>query len=88
MYHWTITGSTMEEWEPQGGWNRSFSERERIQCTELFFVYAQTTTVANASILAHMEIFKQKYHNLTYSEGNSISPSIVMKNNPVVIKMP
>ena len=58
----------MEEWEPVGGWNASFSEQERIQSTNLFFFFKKRYAEKVASSLAIMVIFKQKYHGLQYSE--------------------
>ena len=58
----------MEEWEPVGGWNASFSEQERIQSTNLFFFFKKRYVEKIASTLAIMTIFKQKYHGLQYSE--------------------
>lgn len=58
----------MEEWEPVGGWNASFSEQERIQSTNLFFFFKKKYAEKVALTLAIMTIFKQKYHGLQYSE--------------------
>ena len=39
MFYWTPLSNRMEEWEPVGGWNASFSEQDRIQSTNLFFFF-------------------------------------------------
>ena len=68
MFYWTPLSNGMEEWEPVGGWNASFSEQERIQSTNLFFFFKKRYAEKVASSLAIMVIFKQKYHGLQYSE--------------------
>ena len=52
----------MEEWEPVGGWNASFSEQERIQSTNLFFFFKKRYVEKIASTLAIMTIFKQSFY--------------------------
>jgi hypothetical protein len=68
MFYWTPLSNRMEEWEPVGGWNASFSEQERIQSTNLFFFFKKKYAEKVALTLAIMTIFKQKYHGLQYSE--------------------
>jgi len=68
MFYWTPLSNSMEEWEPMGGWNASFSEQDRIQSTNLFFYFKKRYAEKVASSLAIMTIFKQKYHGLQYSE--------------------
>ena len=68
MFYWTPVSNRMEEWEPVGGWNASFSEQDRIQSTNLFFFFKKRYAEKVASSLAIMTIFKQKYHGLQYSE--------------------
>jgi len=53
---------------PKGGWNRTFSEQDKIKCTTLFFFFKTKGFKENiAEILVHMVLFKQKY-NIKYSE--------------------
>ena len=53
---------------PKGGWNRTFSEQDKIKCTTLFFFFKNKGFKENiAEILAHMTVFKQMY-NLKYSD--------------------
>ncbi len=59
-----------EEWQPKGGWNRAFSEQDKIQCTTLFFFFNHKKGYKDhvAEILAHMVLFKQKYPGLAYTQ--------------------
>jgi len=68
MFYWTPLSNGMEEWEPVGGWNASFSEQDQIQSTNLFFFFKKRYAEKVAAALAIMTIFKQKYHGLQYSE--------------------
>jgi hypothetical protein len=70
MIHWNPLSDTLHEWTPIGGWNKAFSNKDKIQCTSLFVFFKEKKgyTDKMASVLAHMVIFKQKYHGLTYSE--------------------
>ena len=53
---------------PKGGWNRTFSDQDKIKCTTLFVFFKSKKFKENiAEILAHMVLFKQKY-NIKYSE--------------------
>lgn len=58
------------EWEPKGGWNRAFSEQDKLQCATLFFFFTHKKGYKEraAEILAHMVLFKQKYPGLTYTQ--------------------
>lgn len=57
-------------WQPQGGWNTTFSEKDKIQCTNLFFFFKNKKGFKDnmAAILAQMVIYKQKYSGLKYSD--------------------
>jgi predicted adenine nucleotide alpha hydrolase (AANH) superfamily ATPase len=67
-WHPTITTST--SWTPKSGWNNSFSEKDKIQYTNLFFFFKNKKGFKEnmAEILAQMVIYKQKYSGLTYSD--------------------
>jgi hypothetical protein len=67
--YWNPAGDRMEEWQPIGGWNASFSEQDKIQLTNLFFFLKNKKgcNTPKAEIMAHMVVFKQKY-KLKYSE--------------------
>ena len=69
MIYWSPTSSETINWEPLGGWNSSFSEKDKIQCTNLFFFLKNKKGFKEntAHILAQMVIFKQKYKGLKYS---------------------
>ena len=59
--------SLNQEWVPIGGWNKSFSEKDKIECRNLFVFFNKDFKEDIAQILAYMVLFKQKYH-ITYSE--------------------
>ena len=68
--YWSPLNDTVESWEPKTGWNVSFSEAEKIQCTNLFFFFKNKKGLKEsvAESLAHMVVFKGKYKGLKYSE--------------------
>ena len=70
MLYWNPLQDTTQEWEPVGGWNASFSEQDKIQCTHLFFFFQNKKgcSAKVANVFAHMVLFKQKYSGLYYSE--------------------
>lgn len=70
MIYWTPACKEISSWQPQSGWNSSFSEKDKIQCTNLFFFFKNKKGFNDnvSQILAQMVIFKQKYHGLKYSE--------------------
>jgi predicted adenine nucleotide alpha hydrolase (AANH) superfamily ATPase len=68
--YWNPVSDKIEEWQPVGGWNSSFSEQEKIQLTNLFFFFKNKKGCKDrkAESLAHMVLFKQKYNGIIYSE--------------------
>lgn len=70
MIYWSPTIATTETWEPRGKWNNTFSEKDKIQCTNLFFFFKNKKGFKEnmAETLAQMTIYKQKYSGLQYSE--------------------
>lgn len=70
MFHWSPTVSEVESWEPYGGWNSSFSEKDKIQFTNLFFFLKNKKGFKEslATAIAQMVVYKQKYPGLKYSE--------------------
>lgn len=69
MIFWSPNNSETVVWEPLSGWNSSFSEKDKIQCTNLFFFFKNKKGFKEnmSEILAQMVIYKQKYNGLTYS---------------------
>ena len=69
MIFWSPNNSEVSVWEPKSGWNSSFSEKDKIQCTNLFFFFKNKKGFKEnqAESLAQMVIFKQKYTGLEYS---------------------
>lgn len=63
------TKASVIEWVPTGGWNQTFSEEDKIKCTNLFFFFKfkKGFTDRNANTLAQMVIYKQKYNGMRYS---------------------
>ena len=70
MLYWSPTTNKTEEWSPKSGWNSTFSEKDKIQCTNLFFFFKNKKGFKEniADTLAQMAIYKQKYNGLEYSE--------------------
>ena len=67
---WSPTISETQSWEPYSGWNSCFSEKDKIQCTNLFFFFKNKKGFKEnvAEVLAQMVIYKQKNSGLRYSE--------------------
>ena len=70
MIYWSPTNTITYSWAPAGGWNSGFSEKDKIQCTNLFFFFKNKKGFKNttAESLAQMVIYKQKYNGLKYSD--------------------
>jgi predicted adenine nucleotide alpha hydrolase (AANH) superfamily ATPase len=70
MIFWSPNSSDTQTWEPPSGWNSCFSEKDKIQCTNLFLFFKNKKGFKEniADILAQMVIYKQKYNGLKYSE--------------------
>jgi predicted adenine nucleotide alpha hydrolase (AANH) superfamily ATPase len=69
MIHWSASNDKLENWSPIGGWNSTFSESEKIECTNLFFFFKNKKGFKEntAEILAQMVIYKNKYIGLQYT---------------------
>jgi len=68
MFYWSPLESSVQEWNPAGGWNKTWTEKEKIQCTQLyFFLVKKGYSNRVASSIAHMYVYKEKYH-VSYSE--------------------
>ena len=70
MFHWSPTSSSIQTWMPEEGWNRTWTEKDKIQCTRLYFFFHDVKQYSSeaASIMAHMMVYKEKCHGLQYSE--------------------
>lgn len=70
MIYWSPTSLETKSWSPPSGWNSSFSEKDKLQCTNLFFFFKNKKGFKEniAETLAQMVIFKQKYPGLKYSD--------------------
>jgi predicted adenine nucleotide alpha hydrolase (AANH) superfamily ATPase len=70
MLYWSPINDKTESWTPQAGWNSVFSEKDKIQYTNLFFFFKNKKGFKEnmAEILAQMIIYKQKYNGLKYSD--------------------
>ena len=86
------------DYKPKGGWNPTFSQKDRLTCTDLFEYISPIHGEIIAEMMSQMIIYKQKYHlryseeqeqkiaavfTKSYSLGKSISPKIVIKNKTV-----
>lgn len=68
MFYWSPLESSVQEWNPAGGWNKTWTEKEKIQCTQLYFFFVKKGYSARvASSIAQMYVYKEKY-NVFYSE--------------------
>lgn len=70
MLYWSPVQDKVEEWQPTGGWNASFSEQDKIQGTYLFFFFKNKKGCSDrkAEILAQMVVSKHKYKGLMYTK--------------------
>lgn len=70
MIYWSPISADTYSWSPLGGWNNSFSEKDKIECTNLFFFFKNKKGFKDtiAENLAQMVIYKQKYNGLKYSD--------------------
>jgi hypothetical protein len=70
MIYWSPNSTTTYSWTPTGGWNNGFSEKDKIQCINLFFFFKNKKGFKDitAESLAQMVIYKQKYNGLKYSD--------------------
>ena len=74
MIYWSAANTETEEWKPKGGWNSVFSEKDKIQCTNLFFFFKNKKGFNEnmAETLAQMVMYKQKYNGLRYSDEQEL----------------
>jgi hypothetical protein len=81
MLYWTPSVSEPIEWQPKGGWNTSFSEKDKIQCINLFFFFKNNKGFKDgpAEMLSQMVIYKQKYHGMKYSKEQEAILSEALK---------
>jgi hypothetical protein len=56
-------------WIPVGGWNRTWTEKEKVQCSRLYFFFHDKKHYSEkaSSIMSQMVIYKDKWH-VHYSE--------------------
>lgn len=69
MIYWNPSNNETHEWIPISGWNNSFSVKDKLQCTQLYFFFKDKKGYKEtiAEIMAQMVIYKQKYKDLKYS---------------------
>lgn len=74
MFTWSPTSTTIHEWTPEEGWNRTWTEKDKIQCTRLYFFFHTVKQYSEsvASTMAHMMVYKEKCHGLYYSEEQEL----------------
>jgi len=58
------------QWTPRGGWNPRYSEQEKIKAIHLFSFFTERKRYpeAQAEVLVHMALWKQKCAGLRYTE--------------------
>lgn len=72
-------------YKPKGGWNPTFSQKDRVTCTELFEHIRPIHGEIIAEMMSQMIIFKRKYH-LKYSEEQEQKIAAIFKNHSLGIK--
>jgi len=70
MQYWSPTMNEIKTWSPPGGWNSTFSNTDKIQCTNLYFFFKDKKGFKEniATNLAQMVVYKKKYNGLKYSD--------------------
>jgi len=68
--YWDPKCEEIKEWKPVGGWNKQFSEQDKIEATHLFFFFKNKKGYKDlqSEIMSNMIIFKNKYNGMKYSE--------------------
>lgn len=67
-----------EVWMPKGGWNKGFSEKDKVECMNLFIFLKKTYKEHIAEMLAHMILFKQKYGVIySFDQENLIKDALI-----------
>jgi hypothetical protein len=69
MLYWSPLSETINSFEPKAGWNASFSDKDKIAYTNLFFFLKNKKGFTDniAETYSQMIIFKQKYPHLKYN---------------------
>jgi hypothetical protein len=84
MIYWSPVNDKTENFNPKAGWNSAFSDKDKIQYTNLFFFFKNKKGFKEnmAEILAQMVIYKQKYNGLKYSDEQEalLMNSLKMQN--------
>ena len=67
--NWNPSEEEIRTWTPKGGWNPCLSEQEKIKAVHLFFFFTDRKRFppAQAEVLVHMTLWKQKYPSMRYS---------------------
>lgn len=70
MIHWSPSSSSIETYTPKSGWNPTLTAADKLKLTNLFFFFKNKKGFKEnvADIMAHMIMFKEKYHGMSYSE--------------------
>jgi hypothetical protein len=81
MIYWSPTTLDTYSWTPTGGWNSTFSEKDKIQCTNLFFFFKNKKGFKEnmAETLAQMVIYKHKYPGMKYSTEQELQLQDALK---------
>lgn len=68
MIHWNPATDMTETYKSE--WNPALSDMEKLQCTNLFFFFKNKKGFNDnqATSLAQMTVFKQKYRGIKYAE--------------------
>lgn len=86
MNYWTPAVKSWEEYKSGNTWNTSFSDKDKIQYSQLvgFLINKKGFKLSIANNMAHMIIFKRKYHGLMYSEEQE--EQLRMALQPITVK--
>lgn len=70
MFYWSPMEDEVKDWKPVGGWNKQFSEQEKINATHLFFFLKNKKGYKDleAEMISQMILFKDKYKDMKYTD--------------------
>jgi len=75
----------MSAYKPRGGWNPTFSQKDRVTCTELFEHIRPIHGEVIAEMMSQMIMYKRKYH-LKYSEEQEQKIVAIFRNYSLGLK--
>lgn len=70
MFYWNPAQTELQTWQPIGGWNALYSDRDKMQSVALYAHLTGTKHYSEkmATTLVQMMMSKQLYRGLQYSK--------------------